>query len=447
MVNVVNHQGFLIKKCGIQEDLLSKIKKELTVTPESNFGNLIPKSFKFYIESDDYIATPIYYSLGLELRYVVNFPEIPKEKRQNYESCNIILRDYQQECFEICMKEFDKPFGGGILNLTTAFGKTIMSLKIAATFGHKTLVIINKIELIDQWKSEIKKCIPNAKIGLIQGSTFDIEGCDIVLGMLQTVSINKNFKACDFKWVDLLILDEIHNAGSDVYSRISFKIRPRYIFGLTATLERKDKMEKIVKWYVGDVIYSNISSSKKQSTEIHFYNYKGESSVNKLLRDGTAAVSTMLSNIAFDKIRTNLLLEIINGLALESEERNILVLSDRNDQLKVLHTNLGDTLSGLFIGSLKQNARDLSKTKRILLANYKMAAEGFNLPKLNCLVFATPRSSINQAIGRIFRQNHTITPVIIDIIDAIPIFKGQYFKRRKTYKELIEDPLFLNKEL
>ena len=83
---------------------------------------------------------------------------------------------------------------------------------------------------------------------------------------------------------------------------------------------------------------------------------------------------------------------------------------------------------------MKSCDMEKSKEKRILLGTYALVNEGFNLPKLNCLLFATPRSSITQAIGRIYRKVHEIRPIIIDIFDEFSIFKGQYYKRRKIYK-------------
>jgi superfamily II DNA or RNA helicase len=85
-----------------------------------------------------------------------------------------------------------------------------------------------------------------------------------------------------------------------------------------------------------------------------------------------------------------------------------------------------------------------SKESQILLATYKLASEGFSLAKLNCLLFATSRTSITQAIGRIYRQKHEITPIIVDIYDDFSYFKSQYYKRRKTYKELISNCIFKN---
>jgi hypothetical protein len=47
---------------------------------------------------------------------------------------------------------------------------------------------------------------------------------------------------------------------------------------------------------------------------------------------------------------------------------------------------------------------------------------------------ATPKSDVEQAIGRILRQKNKNEPLIIDIVDSFSIFKGQFIKRKRFYK-------------
>jgi superfamily II DNA or RNA helicase len=331
----------------------------------------------------------------------------------------------------------------------TVSHNTVLSIKLITKSRMKTLVIVNKIELLKQWTNEIKKWIPQAKIGIIQGSKFDIEGCDIVIGMLQTISLKKEITFEKFNFCSMCIIDEVHNVSSEVFSQVMLKVRPRFLYGLTATLERKDKLEKIIRWYLGDTLYdTNKFKQLKQTSNIYTLDYYGKSSVEKTLKDGTAAVSSMLSNIAEDKERNDYIVKVITDLLNESGDRNILVASDRIAQLKYLYKNLGPELSGLFIGSMKSLELEKSKEKRVLLGTYALVSEGFNHPKLNCLVFATPRSNITQAVGRIYRKSHNnVTPVIIDICDTFSIFKGQKYRRKKIYQKSIDDCCILSSRL
>ena len=473
----INNYGFVIPTKFLTKELLTQIKKDLIVSPESKFGaqafQFDVKSFKVYrienlavienlaaieneiagvvssivIEKKDskVLILPIYYATCiLKLTdFTCNFTKLP-EVIKVAKTCNdqwvssIKLRPgTQEDCLNKCILELNKPFGGGIINLSTGTGKTIVSLQLISVLKQPTLIIVNKLELIEQWKKEIAKFIPGIRIGLIQGANYDIIDKDIVLGMVQSIAIKKTLTVNSFKMFKMCIIDEIHNISSEVFSNIIFKVRPQFLFGLTGTLERKDGLHKLIHWYLGDIIYSNVSSEKKQGTEIQVYRYRGPSSNVVYLRDlKTAAVSTMLSNIALDKPRNKLIISILKELT-RDPERQVLLISDRIAQLQYLNASLSN--SALYIGKMKTAELEESKKSQILLATYKLASEGFSLAKLNCLVFATPRSSITQAVGRIYRQNHTVKPIIIDIQDDFSIFKSQYYRRRKIYKDAIEN--------
>jgi superfamily II DNA or RNA helicase len=68
-----------------------------------------------------------------------------------------------------------------------------------------------------------------------------------------------------------------------------------------------------------------------------------------------------------------------------------------------------------------------------------MASEGMNIPTLNMVLLATPKSNIEQSVGRILRlkkEERTVQPMILDVVDvAFDGCAGQWNKRRKFYTE------------
>ena len=94
--------------------------------------------------------------------------------------------------------------------------------------------------------------------------------------------------------------------------------------------------------------------------------------------------------------------------------------------------------TGYYIGGLSQNILDISSKKQIILATYQMAAEGMNIPTLNTVIFASPISDIQQAIGRILREKpneRKYIPLCIDIWDQFSLFINKGFTRIKYYKK------------
>jgi superfamily II DNA or RNA helicase len=119
--------------------------------------------------------------------------------------------------------------------------------------------------------------------------------------------------------------------------------------------------------------------------------------------------------------------------------RQILILSDRKQQLeemfKIAKENEIESV-GYYVGGMKKEKLKENESCKILLGTFPMANEGLDIPSLNGLVLATPKSDIIQSIGRICRMKHeNIQPIIIDIVDKFSIFDNQSNKRFNVYKK------------
>jgi superfamily II DNA or RNA helicase len=118
----------------------------------------------------------------------------------------------------------------------------------------KTLVIVHKEFLLNQWIERIHQFLPTARVGKIQGSTVDVDNKDIVIGMLQSLSM-KDYPADTFTSFGLMVIDEVHHISSEVFSCALFKVVTKYTMGLSATMNRKDGTTKVFKMFLGDVVY------------------------------------------------------------------------------------------------------------------------------------------------------------------------------------------------
>ena len=87
---------------------------------------------------------------------------------------------------------------------------------------------------MDQWKERIEFFLPDARVGKIQGDVVKIEDKDIVIGMLQSISM-KDYPDDVFNSFGFVIYDECHHLGAEVFSRSLIKVGCKYILGLSAT--------------------------------------------------------------------------------------------------------------------------------------------------------------------------------------------------------------------
>ena len=82
-----------------------------------------------------------------------------------------------------------------------------------------------KIILLNQWKERISQFAPDAEIGIIKQNKVNISGKDIVLAMLQSISI-KDYPDDTFSSFGFTIIDECHHIGAEVFSRLYRKYQP-----------------------------------------------------------------------------------------------------------------------------------------------------------------------------------------------------------------------------
>jgi len=178
----IGKKGYTIFKINHTPKELSIIRNEMNVKPYSPHS-ASQIEYPIYRESNTKIYLPRYYGLEkfgdienkLSKGITINVPF----KGQLYDYQYIIIQKYI---------DFVGESGGGLLDVEPGKGKTVMALNIISKLRKKTLVIVHKTFLMNQWIERIQTFLPDAKIGRIQGNIIDIEGKDIVLGMLQSLS-------------------------------------------------------------------------------------------------------------------------------------------------------------------------------------------------------------------------------------------------------------------
>ena len=433
-MNILTKNGYFINKKNLENNLEKTIKNELTGYPLNNYiyqdeKNI--KKYKLFIENREYICVPKYYGLKKigQPSKIIEFSGLNND--MNFLSK---LKDYQIPCVEKIIKTC-KEKGGGLLCVPCGFGKTVVALYIACALKSKTLVIVHKEFLLNQWKERIEQ-FTDAKIGIIQGKNIDIEGKDIVIGMIQSISQSKYDKKI-FNEFNFAIYDECHHTSAETFCKALKIVNTKYQLGLSATPTRKDGLTKVFKWYLGDIIYQ-VKRNNDIKLKVNRYLFNSKTIFYKEIYNcaNKVCIASMINKITEFEIRNNFIINIIKKII--NKDRNILILSERRNhliELKELIKNDLDIESGLYIGGMKSPDLDLSCEKQIILATYQMASEGFDCKKLNTLILATSKGDIVQSIGRILRKKHELQPMIIDICDMFSIFKNQSYKRLKYYKK------------
>ena len=261
---------------------------------------------------------------------------------------------------------------------------------------------------------------------------------DIVIGMLQSISM-KEYSWDIFKDFGFVIFDECHHLGAEVFSRALPKVNSYYSLGLSATPKRKDGLSKVFHWFLGPLVYE-IKKREDYPVIVNVIKYKCNDEIynkQEITNYGKICMPKMINNITKYRRRVILVIEIIKKL--RKKNKKILILSDRRQHLKDIYCELEKINIGTFgyyVGGMKQKELKLSEKNHILLGTFTMASEGMDIPDLDSVIFASPKSDIRQSIGRILRKKHEEMPIAWDIVDDFSVFSRQFNKRKAHYRKM-----------
>ena len=438
--------GYSISKTSLKNEEIEKIKKDLTMKPRVNFdmGNNNDAEelvFELYRETDKRIYIPRYYGL---VNYGV--PKVLKVSGGADISVGFVgrLRESQMEPVKNFLEAAKNPRKmGGIISVPCGFGKTIMSLYIACALKKKTMFISHKDFLNQQFIETVREFAPSASIGMIKQKKVDVENKDFIIASLQSLAM-RDYDIKIFEDIGFVIIDEVHHTGAQVFCRAFKNLNTPIILGLSATLNRKDGMRKVFEYYIGGSVYS-IKNKEYTDVDVNIHKYYVpdiEYSLVKKMWNGKENIAAMINNICSYKPRIEYIINILSEILKNEPDRRVLILSERRNQLKsiedyIIEQNIANKDYGYYVGGMKQNELNISSGKQIILATFQLASEGFNVPTLNTVIFASPISDIQQSIGRILRErpeDRKYTPLCIDIADEFSVFHRKNSTRLKFYR-------------
>ena len=432
--------GYKVAKATVP---VESLRKTLTVKPN------VPKVFvsnpnsvtryKVYKEVEDSLYLPKHFGID-----TYGPPTDTTRDVEPTEAAHWTFRGSLRPAQDAVVNSFLHPVPhDGVLSLHTGGGKTVCALYIASRLRLPTLVIVHNSFLRDQWEERVRMFLPDARIGRIQGDACEVEGKDVVIAMLQTLSM-KDIPIATFKPIGLVVVDECHHIASEVFVQALPKVTSKYMLGLSATPQRKDGLMFVAHWFLGPLLYTSDTGDKTDADiKVEVYEYKNDDpTFNEILYNSQGVMFTtlMINKLTECEDRTRWLVEILKDVLEESPHRQVLVLTDRVQHTKDFLAALPEDIQGqsaILSTSVKAAQRaEFCSSKRVLVATYAMCKEGFDVPTLNTLIMATPRPDIDQIVGRILRVEksaRTVHPLVVDIVD--PQFRRQFQERNGLYKK------------
>lgn len=426
---------------GVVEDEYFSITQYLTfLNPKYEealqFGRSV-RSIPQYLELFEYSDCVLTVPIGT-LDYLVRTfkPEIRDQRKTVNVSIPFLgeLRPYQSEFVDVAINA-----KGGQMIAATGSGKTVSGIALAAQLKQRTLILVKSKDLAIQWIEAIQQ-FTGLDAGLI-GAGKNTEGAEFTIGLTQTLSKRD---LSDFNY-GLVIADECHNLPANQAYKVMNGLDCKFKYGLSATPNRRDKMEFMIDAAVGPIcseinqnqLLGNVLPVRITTTEEAFYG-------------DVDSWADFMNVLVDDKSRNNM---IVTRAIQSSKKMGTIVLCSQVRHCELLFSLCIqlDTkplvLHGQLTAKVRAERMAQAPDAALIIGTLSLLSEGIDLPHLSALIFAAPVSAsldkenptatrLIQSIGRCRRPFKGKSQAdVLDIIDNHPFGMSAYRKRYEIYRQ------------
>ena len=421
---------------SIENPLYKKLVRMKNIRALYNCKEFIP----YYEEDKDTGRLSVGRGVQKRLEEFLKNHRIPYQIQDDRVSCEmerkdylpIKLRDYQLGIpDEIIKHEY------GTVHLPTAFGKTIIALEVARQLGLRTLIIVPRIQLANQFRDAIRVWFQD-ETGELNGDKLDLK--DFTVVTWQTLTRHMDSVPDLMEVFGTVFIDECHTAITKQRRRALAKLKPKYLYGLTATPRRTDKQDEAIIFTFGPIICEGSLPQEDPTVEVVKYHKQF----------AHWEYGEIAKSITEDETRNQLIADLVERES--GTGRRVLVLTKRIKHYERIEKTISPNgADGIYALSSKQSAKRRKELFgqlatgqmdfKVLLGTFSLLAVGVDLPSLDTLIIAGDlRSDVltEQSVGRIKRLfAGKQTPKIIDIVDSgNPLLYNQAKARKKFYEKM-----------
>jgi superfamily II DNA or RNA helicase len=344
------------------------------------------------------------------------------------------------------------PHDTGVLAATTAFGKTILAIRMMAERGRNTLVLVHRRQLMDQWIERLTafSSMPRDAIGMIGGGRRKPKG-QVDVALIQ--SLVRRGEVDDIVGnYGHLVVDECHHLSAVSFELVARRSKARYVLGLSATVTRKDGHHPIIVMQCGPVRHRVDARSEAAKRPFdHVVRIRDTSfQVQAALDTSSPSIQDVFKKMVNDEARNDLIFDDVLR-ALEAG-RSPVVITERTAHLEIIAKRLERFARHVVVlrgGQSEKQRRDVATRlaaipqteERVIVATGRYLGEGFDDSRLDTLFLTMPiawKGTLAQYAGRLHRLNDAKREVIIyDYVDmSVPVLARMAAKRRVGYQAI-----------
>ena len=346
----------------------------------------------------------------------------------------------------------------GILQLAPGVGKTVISIYMIAERKKKSLILVHRDTLADQWKQRFMDFtnLEEDDIARLTSAKF-IEHLQkpIIVATTQTfISLLKRKReefliALNDAKIGVFIADEVHTSvGAPTFSECSIHMPSKCTYGLSATPYRYDGNGDIIEYHLGRIFADEDTEGTMDArVSVLLLDYQIDTPRRtQYIRWGGEFQRSRYLNLMR---KSKPFLEAMGGLLRRLQnERDLLCMVERIKIIDDLYDTVSNKSKSKFCGSAKNDKLNYEVT----FTTPGKCRDGVDAPHKDCVIMTSPISNIEQLTGRIVREvEGKKTPIIIDMIDyGCSNMARTFYGRKKFYDKKgwpVQYLVFANNEL
>jgi superfamily II DNA or RNA helicase len=311
--------------------------------------------------------------------------------------------------------EANKLGGYGIAPCGT--GKTLMGWELIRRLGRSALVILSLRLQPQQWRTEFDLLYgagaADKYVGVYQGKRRDTgRSYPFVVATIQT--LRKEKRPEFFADFGTVIFDEGHHVPANTWLEMIARLRSRYVFAITASYHRSDKLDKMFRVLLGPTLAEAEADTVAGGCVDMVY----LSAAYKTTRPWGQRpnIKQWAKSLGRNEARNQVVLKYLQRTA--GTGRKLLVYSGSKAHLKGLFEQY-PCEAGLYMGGMTEKALKKSAKQQVTFITYDIGTESLNIPEKDTVVCATPPpSNLKQLKGRIDRAlEGKAPPYVLDFVD------------------------------
>lgn len=285
------------------------------------------------------------------------------------------------------------PHDTGVLAATTAFGKTILAIRMMAERGRNTLVLVHRRQLMDQWIERLTafSTMPRDAIGMIGGGRRKPKG-QVDVALIQSL-VRKGEVDDIVGNYGHLVVDECHHLSAVSFELVARRSKARYILGLSATVTRKDGHHPIIVMQCGPVRHRVDARTEAAKRPFDHVVRIRDTSFQRQTTLGTPApsIQDVLKELVDDEARNDLIFDDV--LCALQAGRSPVVITERTAHLETIAKRLERFARHVVVlrgGQSEKQRRDIAARlaaiphaeERVIVATGRYLGEGFDDSRL-----------------------------------------------------------------